>query len=100
MRSWVGRPRDVSGCQFGSVALLPTSIASILARKRRLDLVIGHLVVLGSGIAVGLSHICHGLIHSPTLWVVVVIPVAAGLLLGPIAMLVRTLVSAIIITLT
>lgn len=81
------------------VALLPTSIAAALAWKQQFYRIAGHLLVLGAFIAVGLSHTIDGLIHSPSLWVVGVVPVTAGLLLGPISMLVHTLIAGAIITL-
>lgn len=81
------------------VALLPTLIAAVLAWKQQFYRIAGHLLVLGAFIAVGLSHTIDGLIHSPSLWVVGVVPVTAGLLLGPISMLIHTLIAGAIITL-
>lgn len=82
-----------------SVALVPASFATILAWRQKLYRVSGHLLVLAAFVAVGLSHTHDGLIRSPSLWVIGVVPVAAGLVLGPMAMLAHTFLAALVITL-
>lgn len=54
-----------------------------------------HLTLAAATIALGASHILDGLIHSPSLWVIWVVPIAAGLLLGKGAILVYAAVAAL-----
>lgn len=85
---------------FGAIpiALIPATLSTALAWKQRFYRTSANLVILAAMIAVGCSHPVDGGINSPSLWVICVVPVAGGLLLGPLAMLVHTLVAALMIT--